>query len=75
MSAALERKIIRWMHIILSIPVVGYIYGPVAQIPNAAMAVKFVFFPIIVLSGLWLWKGHVVKKWFRPKSQISNLKS
>lgn len=65
MSAALERKIIRWMHIILSIPVVGYIYGPVSQIPMATMWVKFVFFPVIVLSGLWLWKGHVVKKLFR----------
>lgn len=65
MTAALERKIIRWMHIILSIPVVGYIYGPVSQIPIATMWVKFVFFPVIVLSGLWLWKGYAVKKWFR----------
>jgi hypothetical protein len=62
MNAALERKIIRWMHIILSIPVVGYIYGPVAKLTYAAMAVKWVFFPIIVLSGFWLWKGHRVKK-------------
>ncbi len=65
MTAALERKIIRWMHIILSIPVVGYIYGPVSQIPIATMWVKYFFFPIIVISGLWMWKGHVVKKWFR----------
>jgi hypothetical protein len=63
MTAALERKVIRWIHILLSIPVVGYIYGPVAQIPNAAAAVKWIFFPIIVLSGFWLWKGH----WFKKK--------
>jgi len=62
MNAALERKIIRWMHIILSIPVVGYIYGPVAKITYAATAVKWIFFPIIVLSGFWLWKGYWVKK-------------
>jgi hypothetical protein len=65
MTAALERKIIRWVHIILSIPVVGYVYGPVSQIPQAATMVKWVFFPIIVLSGLWMWKGYAVKKWFR----------
>ncbi|MDR6944648.1 hypothetical protein [Mucilaginibacter pocheonensis] len=62
MTAALERKVIRWMHIILSIPVVGYIYGPVANLPHAAIAVKWVFFPVIVLSGFWLWKGHWFKK-------------
>ena len=62
MKASTERKIIRWLHIVLSIPVIGYIYGPVARIPNAAAAVQFVFFPLIVLSGLWLWKGHWIKK-------------
>lgn len=61
----MERKIIRWMHIILSIPVVGFVYGPVSQIPIATMWVKFVFLPVIILSGLWLWKGHIVKKWLR----------
>ncbi|MET3610070.1 hypothetical protein [Mucilaginibacter rubeus] len=66
MTASLERKLIRWVHILLSIPVVGYIYGPVAQIPNAAAAVKWVFFPIIVLSGFWLWKGY----WFKKNTKI-----
>ena len=63
MKAVTERRIIRWTHILLSIPIIGYIYGPVAQIPEAALAVRLIFLPIIVLSGLWLWKGHVVKKW------------
>jgi hypothetical protein len=64
MKAARERKVIRWFHILVSIPVIGYIYGPVAQIPEAVVMVRWVIFPAIVLSGLWLWKGHVVKKWF-----------
>lgn len=54
MKAHLERKIIRWIHIILSIPILGYIYGPVAQLAYPALAVKLVFLPIIVLSGCWL---------------------
>lgn len=65
MTAATERKVIRWLHILISIPVVGYIYGPVAQIPEAALAVRFVIFPLLVLSGLWMWKGHVVRRWLR----------
>jgi hypothetical protein len=65
MNAALERKIIRWIHIILSIPIIGYVYGPVAEIPEATVAVRWVFLPVIIASGLWLWKGSVVKRWFR----------
>lgn len=77
MKASTERKIMRWIHLIIGIPVIGYIYGPVAQMPEAARAVKLVFFPILVLSGLWMWKGHVLKKWFnglqeKPRSLRSS---
>ena len=65
MKAATERKVIRWLHIITSIPVVGYIYGPVRNFPNAVFAIKWILFPFIVLSGLWMWKGHLLKKWLR----------
>jgi thiosulfate reductase cytochrome b subunit len=68
MSAASERKILRWMHILLSIPIIGYIYGPVAEIPQAAAAVRFVFLPLVALSGLWMWKGSAVRKaWARGR--------
>lgn len=64
MKAATERKIIRWFHIIASIPIIGYIYGPVSQIPQAVIMVRWAIMPAIILSGLWLWKGYVVKRWF-----------
>jgi hypothetical protein len=67
MKAATERKIIRWFHMIASIPIIGLIYGPVRNIPNAVSAIQWIIFPAIVLSGLWLWKGHFVKKWWRRK--------
>lgn len=75
MKAATERTIIRWFHIIASIPVIGYIYGPVKDIPNAVMAIKWVIFPLIVLSGLWLWKGHHVRKWLKKKNSNPGLKT
>lgn len=56
------RTIMRWIHIILAIPIAGYIYSPFEKIPQYAPAVRFVFFPIIVLSGLWMWKGHVLRR-------------
>ena len=77
MKAATERKIIRWVHILLSIPVIGYIYGPVARIPEASMMVRVFFFPVIALSGFYLWKGHLLKKWWRgrynPGSGLQNV--
>lgn len=74
MSAATERKIIRWFHIIASIPVVGYVYGPVSQIPQAVVAVRWIIFPAIILSGLWLWKGYVVKRLFKPRINLARSK-
>ena len=65
MKASTERKIIRWMHIVLSIPIIGFIYGPVATIPVSAMIVRYIVFPLLVLSGFWLWKGRFVKNWFK----------
>jgi len=73
MKASTERKIIRWVHILLSIPVIGYIYGPVAQIPEASMMVRLFFFPVIVLSGLYLWKGHLLKKWWRSRKNSGSV--
>jgi hypothetical protein len=70
MKAATERKIIRWFHILASIPIIGYIYGPVASIPEAVSAIKWVIFPLIVLSGFWLWLGHKVRKRFRNQQSI-----
>jgi hypothetical protein len=65
MKASTERMLMRWGHIILSIPIIGYIYGPVAEIPRAVIATRWVFVPLVILSGLWMWKGAVVKKWFK----------
>jgi thiosulfate reductase cytochrome b subunit len=62
MKEATKRSIVRWIHIVLAIPIVGYIYSPFDQIPNYAFVTRYVYVPILVLSGLWLWKGHVVRR-------------
>lgn len=73
MKASVERKIIRWLHIIFSIPIVGFIYGPVADIHYAALTVRWVLFPIVVLSGIWMWKGHLIKRRFKKHSRINEI--
>ena len=68
MSNATKRSIVRWIHIALGIPIIGYIYSPFDQIPNYAPATRFIFVPVLVLSGLWMWKGHVVRRLFSKGS-------
>jgi hypothetical protein len=65
---ATKRSIVRWIHIVLAIPIVGYIYSPFDQIPNYAFITRYVYVPILVLSGLWMWKGHVVRRLISRKS-------
>lgn len=69
MKPAGERKMLRWVHLILSIPILGAVYG---QIPagEGLNAVRYVFLPIVVLSGLWMWKGHWLKKRLRKKNYL-----
>ena len=62
-----KRAIFRTIHLVLSIPIIGYIYSPFAVLPDYATPTRYVFFPAMVLSGLWMWKGHVVRRLFsRP---------
>ena len=68
MSTATKRSIARWIHVVFGIPIIGYIYSPFDQIPNYAPATRFVFVPVLLLSGLWMWKGHVVRQLFSNRS-------
>jgi hypothetical protein len=68
MKEATKRSILRWIHIIISIPIIGYIYSPFEEIPKYAPAVRLVFLPVMVLSGFWMWKGHVIRRLFSKRS-------
>jgi len=65
MTEATKRSIFRWIHIVMAIPIAGYIYSPFDKIPNYAPPTRYVFVPVLVLTGLWMWKGHVVRRFFR----------
>lgn len=57
-----QRSIFRFIHLILAIPIIGYIYSPFDKIPQYAPATRFVFVPLLVVSGLWMWKGHLLRR-------------
>ncbi|HKP36971.1 MAG TPA: hypothetical protein VJT71_08935 [Pyrinomonadaceae bacterium] len=58
-SNATRRTILRWVHLVLAIPILGYIYSPFEEIPQYAPAVRLVFVPIIMLAGYWMWRGYL----------------
>ena len=62
MRDATKRSIFRWVHIVFAIPIIGYIYSPFKELPNYAPVVRYVAFPIIAFSGLWMWKGHLLRR-------------
>ena len=58
------RQILRCMHILLSIPIYGYIYSPFKNLPQYAFPTRYIFFPLMVLTGLLMWKGHLLWRLF-----------
>jgi hypothetical protein len=53
----MKRTILRWIHLVLTIPVLGMIYQSPAETEQYAGAVRFIFAPILILSGYWMYAG------------------
>jgi hypothetical protein len=68
MNQGTTRTIVRWIHIVFSIPTIGYVYSPFEELPNYAPVVRFGSIPVLVLTGLWMWKGHVVRRLISKRS-------
>ena len=58
-SRATTRSILRCVHLIFAIPILGYIYSPFAELPNYAAVTRFVFAPVIILAGYWMYAGVI----------------
>jgi hypothetical protein len=61
-ATRIKRLIARWTHILCGIPVLGYIYTPPEQTHYFAFSIRFVFVPVMLLMGLWMWKGHLLRR-------------
>jgi thiosulfate reductase cytochrome b subunit len=56
---ATRRAILRCVHLVLSIPILGYIYGEPSDVQQYASGVRYLFVPVIILSGFWMYAGVV----------------
>ena len=72
MNQGIVRVIVRWIHIVFSIPIIGYIYSPFENLPQYAPPTRFVFFPVMALTGLWMWKGHLLRRFISRRSLSRN---
>ena len=67
MTEPTKRPIFRWIHIVFAIPLAGYVYSPFQELPNYAPVVRFIAIPVSLVTGLWMWKGHLVRRLFAKK--------
>jgi len=72
MTSSTKRSILRGIHMLLAIPLAGYVYSPFANLPDYAGPTRFVFFPLLVLTGFWMWKGHAIRRLFAKGSAEHN---
>ena len=59
MSNATKRAILRSIHLIFSIPILGYIYGEPSDVQQYVGGVRFIFVPVIMAAGYWMYSGVV----------------
>lgn len=59
MKASAKRIILRIVHLVSVIPVLGYVYQPVAEAAQYQQFTQMVFIPLAILTGYWMYMGMV----------------
>jgi len=68
MTSATKRSILRWVHIVFGLTIIGYIYGPPEETLQYRDNFRFIFVPVIFITGFWMWLGPAVRRLFSKKS-------
>lgn len=69
MSEAKLRMILRWTHITFGLVVLCYIYSPWATFVSFQVFVKFIVVPVIVVTGIGIWKFAIFNKLLKIKNR------
>ena len=59
MNNATKRSILRWIHLVATIPILGYIYGAPSEVQQYVGAARYIFVPVMILSGYWMYAGVI----------------
>ena len=67
MKAATKREILRTVHLLFALPLIGYIYRSLAEAVEYLPFFRYIYFPVLVLSGLLMWKGRLLGRLISKK--------
>lgn len=68
MTAGMKRIVLRWLHLLFGLPLIGFVYGPPAETEQYRFMFQYVFMPMILVTGLWMWKGPAIERLIFRKS-------
>jgi hypothetical protein len=64
MNQARLRIVLRWVHIVLGLVILCYIYSPFNRFVWFQLLMKFLVLPAITFTGIWVWKFKAFNKFF-----------
>jgi hypothetical protein len=59
MKPSTKRIILRIVHLVAVIPVLGYVYQPAAEAEQYQRFTQMVFIPVVILTGYWMYMGMI----------------
>lgn len=69
MNSTTRRTILRTIHIAFALTFIGFIYGPAEEVEPYRSYFQYFFFPVVTVTGLLLWKGHLFNRLFRGRTE------
>jgi hypothetical protein len=63
-----NRVLSRTLHLVAAAVLGTFIYSPWRSNPTFEMVMTFGVFPMLSLTGLWMWQAPRINKWFKRSS-------
>jgi hypothetical protein len=57
-----KRNSLRWVHIFAGSVIATYVYSPLSESNGFSFFTKAIVIPLLIATGLWLWKGQFFRK-------------
>ena len=67
-GARRRRDVQRAVHVVVGVAVLAQVYGAAAIGPVGTLVVQCLVAPVLVLSGLYLWKGHRLRRLWQARA-------
>lgn len=62
MKTAQLRALTRWIHLLGAAAIGTYVYAPWHDLVWFTLLMQIIVIPGLSLTGLWLWKGHLLRR-------------